>query len=344
MGRRQAAPRPPRLTATGRLWVGLTAAGLLAGLAATALVWSRHREASAGMTATPIKIDGPRALKYLKQVCEIGPRPAGSAANDRQRALVSKHFQAHGAKVLEQPFDGEDPVSHAPVKMANLVGSWFPDRRSRVVIGAHYDTRPFPDEDRDPAKRKTPFIGANDGGSGVALLMEIAHHLDTLTTTWGVDLVLFDGEELIYGAGDNFAGEFFLGSKEFGRLYAVGVEGKTLTYRYDAGIVLDMVGDKDLQIDQEGHSLNLAPDLVREVWAVAKRLNVKAFRGRTGKAVNDDHLPLNNAGIPAIDLIDFDYPYWHTSQDLPDKCSAYSLEQVGRVVVGWLATPRKRTR
>jgi Zn-dependent M28 family amino/carboxypeptidase len=228
--------------------------------------------------------------------------------------------------------------------MVNLIGSWHPERNSRVVIGAHYDTRPFPDEDPDPARRKAPFIGANDGASGVALLMEIAHHLDTLATPWGVDLVLFDGEELVYGGGQSQNGEYFLGSKEFARQYADAVDSGRTRSRYAAGIVLDMVGDRDLKIDQEQNSLTLAHGLVREIWTVARRLGATAFRDRVGSAVLDDHLPLNNAGIPTIDLIDFDYPYWHTSQDLPEKCSAASLEQVGRVVTTWLSQPRPRRR
>ena len=114
--------------------------------------------------------------------------------------------------------------------MVNLIGSWNPDRTSeRVVIGAHYDTRPFPDEDRDPARRTLPFVGANDGASGVALLMEIAHHLDKLPTPWGVDLVLFDGEELVYGQGQDQDGEYFLGAPRSSRMlqqYADGVDSR----------------------------------------------------------------------------------------------------------------------
>ena len=322
------------------LWMVLPVVVIGVGLSVVLAHWTRSREANAGMLVTPAPIDGKRAYKYLKQVCDIGPRPAGSAANNRQRAMVSKHFQTTGAKLAEQPFTGVDPVSNARVSMVNLVGSWHPERTDRVVIGAHYDTRPFPDEERDPARRTLPFIGANDGASGVALLMEIAHHLDKLPTPWGVDLVLFDGEELVYGQGQNQNGEYFLGAKEFARLYADGVDTRRLKYRYAAGIVLDMVGDRDLKIDQEENSVNLAHGLVRDVWAVARRLNASAFRPRVGMAVLDDHLPLNNAGIPSIDIIDFDYPYWHTSQDLPERCSAASLEQVGRVVTAWLSQPK----
>ncbi|MCA1685575.1 MAG: M28 family peptidase [Planctomycetia bacterium] len=325
------------------LWVALPLALIGVGLSLVIAQWTRAREASAAMAdaPNPAPIDGTRAYKYLKQICEIGPRPAGSAANAKQRAMVARHFKAMGAVVTEQPFTGTDPRGRAEVSMVNLVGSWHPERVERVVIGAHYDTRPFPDEERDPARRTLPFLGANDGASGVALLMEIAHHMDRLSTPWGVDLVLFDGEELVYGQGQDQNGEYFLGAKEFARVYVEGVDSRRLKSRYVAGIVLDMVGDKDLKIDQEENSLNLAHGLVRDVWAVANRLKATAFRNRVGSAVLDDHLALNNAGIPSIDIIDFDYPYWHTSRDLPEHCSAASLEQVGRVVTAWLAQPKR---
>src|SRR5437762_2418321 len=159
----------------------------------------RTSEANAAMVASPAPIDGRRAYGYLKQICDIGPRIAGSEANARQRKLVAEHFTKRGGTVREQPFRAEHPLTGRRVDMVNLIGSWHPDRLQRVVIGAHYDTRPHPDQEDDPERRKLPFLGANDGASGVALLMEIAHHLDKLETSWGVDLVLFDGEELVYG-------------------------------------------------------------------------------------------------------------------------------------------------
>ena len=226
--------------------------------------------------------------------------------------------------------------------MANLIGSWFPDRTQRVVIGAHYDTRPHPDQEVDPARLNVPFIGANDGASGVALLMEIAHHLKDLDTSWGVDLVLFDGEELVYGNNPR-VGEYFLGSEEFARRYNAQLNKRT-KMRYHAGFVLDMVGGRNLQINQEPYSLNSAPNLMREVWGVARDLNARSFHVREGREVMDDHLALIRAGIPTIDIIDFDYPFWHKADDLPENCSAESLAEVGRVVTGWLMIPRKRVR
>jgi glutaminyl-peptide cyclotransferase len=285
-------------------------------------------------TVQPAPINGARAYGYLRQITDLGPRPAGSAANTLQRQLVARQFAANGAVVREQPFSGVDPLSGAKVEMANLVGSWHPERTERVVIAAHYDTRPFPDQETDPTLRRIPYLGANDGASGVALLMELANHLKDLPTTVGVDLVLFDGEELVY----NEKGEYFLGSKEFTRVYTQGIEQGTTAGRYEAALVLDMVGGKNLQIKKEPYSLQLAPTLVQEVWSVARRLKAPAFRNRGGRAVLDDHIPLNSGGIPAIDVIDFDYPFWHKTRDRPESCSPASLRQVGRVVTGWLTT------
>ena len=183
------------------LVLGLSIALMAIGVAFVVFSPARENEAYAAVADVTVLVDGARAYKYLKQLCDIGPRPAGSPANTRQRELVSKHFQSNGAKVEEQPFTGRDPKTGVQVNMVNLIGKWNPTRKDRVVIGAHYDTRPFPDEEKVESRRSLPFLGANDGASGVALLMEISHHLDTLSTPWGVDLVFFDGEELVYGGG-----------------------------------------------------------------------------------------------------------------------------------------------
>jgi len=258
--------------------------------------------------------------------------------------MVAGHFKAMGATLREQPFSTQHPLTGERVNMVNLIGSWHPEHTQRVVVAAHYDTRPHPDQETDPERLKLPFLGANDCASGVALLMEIAHHLNDLNTPWGVDLVIFDGEELVYGHHPDTQGEYFLGSKEFARVYVEDVEARQSRNRYAAGLVLDMVGGSKLQINQEPNSLNLAANLVRDVWAVARQLDAKGFKFRVGREVLDDHLALNNAGIPTIDLIDFDYPYWHKADDLPKNCSADSLAEVGHVVTAWLAQPKRRTR
>jgi Zn-dependent M28 family amino/carboxypeptidase len=175
-------------------------------------------------------------------------------------------------------------------------------------------------------------VGANDGASGVALLMELANSMRDLKGTLGVDFVLFDGEEFIFGDQDIY----FLGSEYFATNYA---QTRPRKYAYRWGVLLDMVADADLQMYQERHGMmweDTRP-LVKQIWDTARRLGVREFVARERIDVRDDHLPLHDIGhIPACDLIDFQYPYWHTQQDLPERCSALSLAKVGWVVEEWL--------
>jgi glutaminyl-peptide cyclotransferase len=312
---------------------------VLISIASPLIHWSQSTEAQDPMPATPAPIDGQRAYEYLKKICDLGPRVAGTEANARQRRMVAEHFSKNGATVREQPFRAPHPLNGRTVNMVNLIGSWHPDRTERVLICAHYDTRPHADEEQDPLRLRQPFIGANDGGSGVALLMELANHMDKLETPWGVDLVLLDGEELVYGNNPR-AGEYFLGSKVFAKHYANRARGGPKMH-YVCGILLDMVGGKDMQIKREPGSLDFAPKLVSQVWAVARQLDAKSFTNDIGREVQDDHVPLNEiGGIPTIDLIDFDYPHWHKIDDVPANCSAQSLAEVGRVLTGWLSLPQ----
>ncbi|MGV3483494.1 MAG: M28 family peptidase, partial [Planctomycetaceae bacterium] len=198
------------------------------------------------------------------------------------------------------------------------------------------DTRPFPD--RDPDNPQGRFVGANDGGSGVAAMMELSHHLGKLPADVGVDVVLFDGEELVYRERRD---SYFLGSSHFANVYAA--ERPAAPYR--AGILLDMIGDRELRIYYERNSWNYARDLCKSVFETADSLGVDAFVARVRHEVRDDHLPLNEiAKIPTIDLIDFDYPrpgigvqqYWHTTKDTPENCSGHSIATVVYVVHQWL--------
>jgi Zn-dependent M28 family amino/carboxypeptidase len=285
-------------------------------------------------------------MEYMKAQCDFGPRPSGTPAMARQQDYLVKHFESCGAKVVRQSFDLRHPETGNPITLANLIIQFEPERRERVVLCAHYDTRPYPD--RDSIRPKGRFVGANDGASGVAVLMELAHHLPQLKTRWGVDLVLFDGEELVY---DDRRDRFFLGSEHFAREYAAQYgELKPSDRPYRWGVLLDMVGDAQLQIYQEVNSVTWKDTrpLVDELWATARRIGVNEFLSRPRHEVRDDHLALHDiAGIPACDVIDFDYPriggasYWHTEADTPDKCSPESLAKVGAVLWTWLKAPAK---
>lgn len=276
------------------------------------------------------KFDPERAFGYLTKICDLGPRISGSQGMERQQQLIADHFTRLKAQVRFQSFDAPHPVSRVPVRMNNIVVSWHPEARERVLLACHYDTRPHADRDPNPnlAARGT-FLGANDGASGVALFMELGQHLPKIKPTYGVDFVFFDGEELVYGERD----PYFLGSEAFARSY----RDEPPRHKYVCGALVDMIGDKDLRLYQEKNSLRFAPEVTKSIWKTARRLGVREFIARAEYDVRDDHLPLNEiADIPTCDIIDFDYPHWHTTRDVPAACSGASLAKVGRVLLAWL--------
>jgi Zn-dependent M28 family amino/carboxypeptidase len=219
-------------------------------------------------------------------------------------------------------YDGAD------LHFTNIVSSFNLKASTRILLLAHWDTRPRADQDRDPAKKNNPILGANDAASGVAVLMEIARHLKEQPPQVGVDILFDDGED--YGK-EGDTQNYLLGTRHFAKNLPPGI-------RPSFGILLDMVGDKELELQREPYSVRYAPDIVDLVWSAAKDLGVYQFTDEMQRAVLDDHLPLNEAGIKTIDLIDFNYPdatnrFWHTTEDTPDKCSQESLEAVGKVLL-----------
>lgn len=315
---------------SGQTWYLLTVAICSAALIGY-LVWPEAQAGPRRLELEDIPFDGQAAYAHLKQICELGPRMSGSAGMQAQQALLVKHFKRFGADVELQRFKARHPLDGSAVEMANLIARWRPQRNERILLCAHYDTRPFPDRDRFRPQGR--FVGANDGASGVAVLMELARWLPELEGKLGVDVVLFDGEELVYGELD----QYFLGSTYFARQYVANRPGPT--YRW--AVLLDMVGDANLRILQEVNTMRWRDSrpLVEGIWSTARRLGVREFVPRRGFELRDDHLPLHNiAGIPACDIIDFEYPHWHTEGDTADKCSALSLAKVGWVVHEWLKT------
>jgi hypothetical protein len=291
--------------------------------------------------ARPVAFDGKRAMRYLEAVCKIGPRISGTAGMKKQQDLLVKHFEALGGKVSWQRFEVRQRSQRKKVAMANLVVSYHPDKARRAIVCSHYDTRPIADQEPNPRNWHKPFLSANDGGSGVAVMMELAHHMKDLKTGVGVDFVFFDGEEYIWDPGTRYrAGdEYFLGSKQFAREYAK-VRRKT---KYVGAVLLDMVGGKGATFPVEQNSWLKAAALVDEVWGIAAELKCTAFSKKFSREpIQDDHLALNRAGIPAVDIIPNldDYPHWHRLTDLPKNCDGATLEQVGKVVSVWLQRAR----
>lgn len=266
--------------------------------------------------------DGRRAFSDLETQCSFGPRVAGSEAHDKAGQYIFTELRKTTEICRKQQFTVFDSMAGIQRNLYNIIASYYPDSPRRVMLCAHWDSRPYSDSDPDSSVRDEPIPGANDGASGTALLLEIARVLKDNRPPVGIDLVLFDGED--YGT-DKWPGGWFLGSWYFVR--------NMRGYRPRAAILVDMIGDSDLQIYKEGLSDKYARRLNDYVWEIASEVKASAFHDAVADTVSDDHVPLLSAGIMAIDIIDFDYPYWHTQGDTPDKCSPESLSEVGRVVI-----------
>lgn len=278
----------------------------------------------------PLEIDGDRAMKYLREICAFGPRMSGTPAMTKQQEFLQKHFEKLGGKVTMQSFTAKQiSQRNAPVAMKNMIISWFPERKRRVIICSHYDTRPIADQERDPRKWREPFVSANDGGSGVAFLMELAHHVKALDTKVGIDFVLFDGEEYIWNSDRD---EYFFGSKHFANEWRKDKNRPA----YVGAVLLDMIAGKNVRFPAEGHSYTRARNLTVQLWNIAQELRCQAFQQRVGDYVQDDHLALQRVGIPACDIIDFSYPHWHRLSDTPDNCAPDGMIQVGKVLSVWI--------
>ncbi len=278
----------------------------------------------------PPMFDGQSAFNFLEKQCAFGPRNPGSKGHNLCKDYLIQTLKEYGAQVQTQQFLHTFGNPSQRANASNIIARFQPQIKSRVLFCAHWDTRPWADMDPDPKNHNTPIIGANDGASGVAVLLELARLIHSQVPTVGVDIILFDAEDAGHEGAD--------------RSYAVGsaVFAKHMGYQFRPqwAILLDMIGDKNLTIYKEAYSVQYAPFVVNLVWNKAQQLGINEFRPMTGYAVFDDHIPLLEAGIPCIDLIDFDYPVWHTIKDTPDQCSVASLEKVGTVVTELLYEAR----
>lgn len=262
--------------------------------------------------AVPVMFDGQRAYADVQTQVAFGARLPGSQGHARVVEWIGQELVEAGWQVEVQE---SEALGH-PVK--NLVAKRS-DEPPQIIIGAHYDSRMFADNDPDPAQHTSFVPGANDGASGVAVLLELARSLPKETVP--VWLVFFDAED----NGRIEGWDWILGSREF-------VKNNPVQPR--AVIIVDMIGDADLNIYKERNS---NPDLTDEIWEVAKGLGHESkFIPEYKYSMLDDHTPFLEAGLPAVDIIDFDYPYWHTVQDTPDKVSAESLQAVGETLRAWI--------
>lgn len=263
--------------------------------------------------AQDLKFDGERAFRDVEQQLAFGPRLPGSPAHAQFVNWAMEELSNHGWKVELQ----EGEISGQSIR--NILakrGTGAP----WIILSAHYDSRQFASEDPDPQRRQQPVPGANDGASGVAVLMELARTLPP-KDSGQIWLVFFDAED----QGNIPGWDWILGSRLFVQL----LEGEP-----DAVVVVDMIGDKDLNIFKEKHSTQALNDAI---WAIAAELGYESYFIPEYKyQILDDHLPFLQKGIPAVDLIDFDYAYWHTTHDTADKVSPHSLQVVGDTLWEWI--------
>ncbi|RKZ18480.1 hypothetical protein DRQ53_00135 [bacterium] len=256
----------------------------------------------------------------LKQV-EFGPRNPGSEGHEACLDWLVQELSARTDRLYPHTFVLADPYGEGSLQLTNLRASFGPTTGVRVAFAAHWDSRPRADREVPPAMQ-TAIDGANDGASGVAVLLALADWMAGNPPPIGVDLVFFDGED--YGMEGDQA-NYLIGSRRFAADFP--------DWRPAALVLLDMVGDRDLRIPMEGYSRVHSSELLQVVFNRALSLGLEAFEPVEGPAVLDDHTPFLARGIAAIDLIDMDYAPWHTLRDLPDQCDPDSLGQVGRLLV-----------
>lgn len=273
------------------------------------------------------EFSGKNAFQYLEKQCSFGPRNPGSKGYKDCLSYLLQQMQSTADTVWIQPFNYNDPYRGDNYNLQNIIARFNLNAEKQTLLGAHWDTRPWSDQETELTNQNKPLLGANDGASGVAVLLEIAHILKEKPSETGVTIVFFDGEDLGMSGEDR---SYAQGSQFFAKNLPIP--------KPDHAIIIDMIGDKNLHLPIERLSYRNAPRLTRKLWKLAKKLNLPAFDQTLGYSIFDDHVPLwEFAKIQSIDIIDFDYPnkrdnYWHTQEDTPDKCSPVSLAQVGTLL------------
>ena len=280
----------------------------------------------------PPQFDGKRAMDLLITQCAFGPRFPGSNGHTQMNKFMENFLYPLSDSLYIMDEKISHPYERRYITLTNYLSRYNVDAAYRIMLMAHWDTREFADQDLNPENRSLPILGANDGASGVAVLLTLAEILHTLPPlNIGVDLLFVDGEDM-GKSGD--PDKFGLGTQAFAK--------HVLEPRPQFAICIDMVADQEQHFPIERFSLQQAPDIVQSIWTLANDLGYPQFENRIGPAVMDDHYYLYKyAKIPAIDIIDFEYPnkdvnYWHTLQDIPENCSTESLEAVGTVMTHFI--------
>jgi Zn-dependent M28 family amino/carboxypeptidase len=320
--------------------IGLRFTGIAALLAATACGAKGDKPVgAAGAVRTSNEFNADSAMSYIRQQLAFGPRTPGTETARKTGDWIVSRLHATADTVVEQRWT-HTMTDGKSVPMRNIFARFKPNATQRVLYVTHWDTRPFADSDPDPAKTKLPMPGANDGASGVALLMAVADALKKAPPNTGVDLLFVDGEDWgTFGPPDV---DVLIGSTYFAQHLP------TPGYAPTFGVLWDMIGDADLNIYQEVNSAQAAPEVVQKVWGLAKEMGYqKYFIPEAKEPITDDHVPLIKAGLKVIDVIDIDYGprdetgavttnYHHTTMDTIDHVSAKSMKIVGDVAMALL--------
>ena len=271
--------------------------------------------------------DEARSFEHILHQCSFGPRIPGTKAHRDCLEYITKELGRYATQITHHNFTY---MSYALSKEVTGTNIWARLKGSQakesILLCAHWDSRPFADRDPSPANRGKGVPGANDGASGVALLLEVARILGCKPPTREVHIILFDMEDM----GDLppnalHKDPFCIGSTRFVQ--------DNPDFRPSWGILVDMVGKRGLRIKKEAISVSWAPHLVHRIWTTARRRGSTVFSEEVGQPIFDDHVPFLQRGIPVVNLIDMDYPYWHTVEDTPDKCSPKSLREVAEVIL-----------
>jgi hypothetical protein len=264
------------------------------------------------------RFSGESALQHIAKQVSFGPRIIGHSAKQQTLDYIKQLVQPEANKFVVQPF------KRFGLEGNNIWASFYPDAgsvRKRIMLGAHWDTRPISDRDSNSKHKALPVIGANDGASGVAVLLEIARLLSEKPAPVIVDLIFFDLEDM----GDIDGLPFSIGASQF--------VAQNRFYRPAAGVIVDMVCDRDMVIPRESYSRDMAGNLQDKIWRIATQQKATAFIDRDGTYINDDHLPFLESGLEVVNLIHWPFPEsWHTSNDSIERCSTKSLQQVGNVL------------
>ncbi|MEA2064656.1 MAG: M28 family peptidase [Gemmatimonadota bacterium] len=266
--------------------------------------------------------DGERSFAELEAQVDFGFRVPGTDAHRACSEYLSGRLSEYADSIWNDRWEHVLSTGDT-VALVNICASFNPGEKKRVLLCAHWDTRPIAEHDPDPASRDKPIPGANDGASGVAVLLELARVFSLAPPAAGVDIVLFDCEDY----GDFHADtDVLIGSKRFAWEHGG-------HYRPALGVLLDLIGDRNARFTYEGYSWNYLPADCELIWETAEALGYgQIFAKQVGSGVTDDHVPLLRAGIRCIDIVQMGLPYWHTRADTPDKCSPSTLEAVGRTI------------